>query len=156
MFINSENLYLPIMFQKLLFMASFFSLFGIGKSQDFQVGQVWYYESRAQEPNSRLQILKIDAISSTEKFIHIAVEDLKIATSDEGKFVDRIGHLPMSEAALRKSVVKMVSKKEPLPDFHEGYGMWREAFDVGKAGVFEVSVLEAVQFVEETYSQNGL
>ncbi|MET3732007.1 hypothetical protein ABID46_001591 [Moheibacter stercoris] len=29
-------------------MASFFSMFGIGKSQDFQVGQVWSYESRAQ------------------------------------------------------------------------------------------------------------
>lgn len=137
-------------------MASFFSLFGLGKSQDFQVGQVWSYETRAQEPNSRLQILKIDAISSTEKFIHIAVVDLKIATSEVGKFVDRIGHLPMSEEALRKSVVKLVSKKEPLPDFQEGYAMWREAFDAGKAGAFTVSVAEAVQFVEETYRQNEL
>jgi hypothetical protein len=137
-------------------MASFFSLFGIGKSQDFQVGQVWSYETREQEPNSTLQILKIDMISETEKFIHIAVVDLKIASSEEGKFVDRIGHLPMSETALRKSVVKLISKNESLPDFHEGYGMWREAFDAGKAGVFEVSVAEAVQFVEESYKQNGL
>lgn len=137
-------------------MASFFSLFGIGKSQDFQVGQVWSYKTRKQEPNSRLQILKIDVISSTEKFIHIAIVDLKIATTEEGRFVDRIGHLPLSEVALRKSVVKLISNKEPLPDFHEGYGMWRKAFDAGKAGVFEVSVSEAVQFVEETYKQKGL
>jgi hypothetical protein len=137
-------------------MASFFSLFGIGKSQEFKIGQVWSYETRDQEPNSRLQILKIDVISETEKYLHIAVVDLKIATSEVGKFVDRIGHLPMSEVALRKSVLKLVSKNEPLPDFHDGYGMWREAFDAGKAGVFEVSVAEAVQFVEGSYRQNGL
>lgn len=137
-------------------MASFFSLFGIGKSQNFKVGQVWSYKTRGQEPNSTIQILKIDSISTKDKFVHIAIGDLKIATTEEGRFMDKIGHLPMSEVALRKSVVKLISKKEPLPDFHEGYGMWREAFDAGKAGVFEVSVAEAVQFVEETYKQNGL
>lgn len=136
-------------------MASFFSLFGIGKSQDFQVGQVWSYETRNQEPNSTLQILKIDEISSTEKFVHITVVDLKIPKSKEGEFAEFIGHLPMSEESLRKSVVKLVSKKEPLPDFQEGYGIWKEAFDDGKAGAFDVSVAEAVQFVEETYKQNG-
>lgn len=137
-------------------MASFFSLFGIGKSQNFKVGQVWSYKTRGQEPNSMIQILKIDSISTKDKFVHITIGDLKIATTEEGRFLDKIGHLPMSKVALRKSVVKLISKKEPLPDFHVGYGMWREAFDAGKAGVFEVSVAEAVQFVEETYKQNGL
>lgn len=137
-------------------MASFFSMFGIGKSQDFQVGQVWSYESRAQEPESTLQILKIDSISATERYIHIAVKDLKIAKSVDGEFAETIGHLPMAESSLRKSVLKLVSKKEALPDFEEGYEMWREAFDVDEAGVFKISVAEAVQFVEDAFKQNEL
>ncbi|MET3732006.1 hypothetical protein [Moheibacter stercoris] len=62
----------------------------------------------------------------------------------------------MAESSLRNSVLKLVSIKEPLPDFEEGYAIWLEAFDAGKAGAFEVSVAEAVQFVEDAYKQNGL
>lgn len=137
-------------------MASFLSMFGIGKSQDFQVGQVWSYESRAQEPESTLQILKIDSISATERYIHIAVKDLKIAKSVDGEFAETIEHMPMFESSLRNSVLKLVSKKEALPDFEEGYEMWREAFGACNAGAFEVSVAEAVQFVEDAYKQNRL
>jgi hypothetical protein len=37
-----------------------------------------------------------------------------------------------------------------LPDFLEGYMQWRDAFDRGKAGVFQISVAEAIDRLENS------
>jgi len=39
-----------------------------------------------------------------------------------------------------------------LPDYEEGYGMWRKAFEAGKAGIYTITVAEAVDVMEATRS----
>jgi len=57
-------------------------------------------------------------------------------------------HLPFSEAAIEKSVTALLADSAPLPAFEDGYREWRTAYEAGEAGVFTVSVAEAVSFIE--------
>ena len=43
--------------------------------------------------------------------------------------------------------------KVDLPDFEEGYGMWRKAFDAGNAGAYSITVAEAVEVMEKTLNR---
>ena len=121
-----------------------------GQKDKFEVGQIWQYKTRTNEPNSTLQILKIDKIKN-EEIIHIYVSGLKLKNPNkEDGISSEIGHLPISKDAFSKSVTKLVSIEKKIPDFIEGYTLWKNAFDNGNAGSFNVSVSEAVDFVEES------
>jgi len=124
------------------------------KDEKFEVGQVWTYETRTGEENSTIQILKIDKYENQEAFIHVSVEGLKLKNPKiESGVSEDIGHLPFSRKSLNESVTKLVSNKEELSDYKDGYNAWKEAFEKEKAGVFSISISEAVEFVESTLNQ---
>ncbi len=54
----------------------------------------------------------------------------------------------VTAAALEKSGLKLLKEKVDLPDFEEGYQMWRQAHDAGKAGAFSVTVAEGIGAME--------
>jgi hypothetical protein len=56
--------------------------------------------------------------------------------------------MPFSESAIDKSVTTMVARTTTLPEFESGYREWRTGFDEGRAGVFTISVAEAVGHTE--------
>ena len=117
----------------------------------FKVGQIWDYQNRTGEEISKITILKVEKYYGKEIVIHIYVNGLKIKNELRSNGVsDDIGHLPMSKESLNKSVTKLISENNNLPDFKEGYENWKEAFDNKKGGIFTINVSEAVQFVEET------
>lgn len=117
----------------------------------FKVGQIWDYQNRTGEENSKITILKVEKYHEKEIVIHIYVNGLKIKNELRPNGVsDDIGHLPMSKESLNKSVTKLISENNKLPDFKEGYENWKEAFDNKKGGIFTISVSETVKFVEET------
>jgi len=89
---------------------------------DFSVGQVWKYKTRSHEDES-------EAPGGKTTFI---------------------GHLPYSEQALGESVTELVGTADSLPDFEDGYKLWKSAFDDGEAGVFEVAVSEAIEGVQQS------
>ena len=116
----------------------------------YKAGQVWKYKTRQSEPNSVLKILKVEYYSDTSIVIHIAVENVHIrnVTSPSG-FNDRIPHLPLSEQALDSSVVKLIDENATLPEFQEGYNIWKRS----KGGVFTVTVAEAVDLAEQALNK---
>lgn len=121
-------------------------------SKQFSVGQIWKYKTRPQEPESLLTIVAIDS-DLEEGFgdiIHVYISDVNIPNpkAPQGK-TSFIGHLPYAESSLAESVTKLVRTESSLPDFKEGYQLWREAFESGEAGVFEVAVAEAIAGVEQ-------
>ena len=59
----------------------------------------------------------------------------------------RIPHLPFAESAIEQSVTTLERESGPVPDFAEGYRLWREAFDAGKGGVFSIAVADAFDAV---------
>jgi len=113
---------------------------GIGRLS-FAPGQVWRYATREGEEQSRVHILRIDTHPKTgHEIVHIAISGARTS----------IGHAPISRDALERSGLSLEAKSAPLPDFEEGYRIWRDDFDAGNAGVFTVSVAEIVDFIDNT------
>ncbi|HKV33192.1 MAG TPA: hypothetical protein VJP89_02615 [Pyrinomonadaceae bacterium] len=120
----------------------------------YKVGQKWSYQARAGEEDSYLIIVKIDKDTKLGNIIHIALSGLKIKNrrSPDG-ISDQINHMPFSEVALNKSGLKLLKEKIDLPDFEEGYQIWRKDFDAGRAGIYSITVAEAVKVMETALNQ---
>jgi hypothetical protein len=117
----------------------------------FKVGQIWNYDTRIGEENSTFEILKIEKYDSAGIVIHIYVNGLKIKNPNkQGGYSEYIGHLPFSKDAVLKSVTTIVSEKNKLPDYKEGYETWKEAFDKKEGGVFSITIKDVVKYVDET------
>lgn len=118
----------------------------------YKVGQVWSYKTRRDEKKSSFIVVKVESHPKLGNIIHIALRDLKLRKPD-GNFIEAAGHLPFAEEAINKSAVKLLREKEDLPEYEEGYGRWREAFDAGQAGVYTITIAEAVSVMETTLNQ---
>ena len=123
---------------------------------EFKEGQVWSYRTRPQEPESTLQILRIEKYENDWEVIHICVHGLKMenAENPDSPFHE-ISHMPFSPDALKECVESVVGHSD-LPDFHEGYDAWKEEHDKGNAGAFTVSVGETVEMMEETLKSGDM
>lgn len=118
----------------------------------YKAGQVWSYKTRPDEKKSTFIVLKVENHPKFGNIIHIALRDLKLRKPG-GDFIEAAGHLPFAEEAINKSAVKLLKEEDVFPDYEEGYGLWREAFEAGRAGVYTITVAEAVDAMEKTLSQ---
>jgi hypothetical protein len=120
----------------------------------YKAGQVWSYKTLPNETKSTFIVVKVENDPKLGNIIHIALRDLKIKNprSADG-ITDTMNHLPFAEEAITKSAVKMLKEKADLPDFEEGYGLWREAFDQKRAGVYTITISEAVDVAEKSLNQ---
>ncbi len=134
-------------------------LFGCGedkkvKDDQFAVGQVWHYETRAGESGSTLTIVKLDQDDTLGMIVHVYIQGVRVKSrSAPSGFSEVIHHMPFSKEALAKSVTEKVEQVEKLPDFMEGYEQWHEAFTSGKGGIFTIPVKEAVAYIEQVMNQ---
>jgi hypothetical protein len=113
----------------------------------YRAGQVWRYATRPGEEGSTLLIQRVERDEKLGTIIHVSVAGLNLRGTAGTK--SEIGHMPFAETAITRSVVNLVSEGES-PRTSQGYTLWRQAFAEGKAGVFTISVAEAVSFVEQT------
>jgi hypothetical protein len=111
----------------------------------YQPSQIWSYHTRPGEEDSRLTILQIDAFG-TERIVHIRVDGFSFP-GPKGKPIHTIPHMPVFEEAIDRSVVSLLETGAPLPEYQEGYNLWREAFDQGAAGAFRITVAEAIEAI---------
>ena len=118
----------------------------------YKVGQVWSYKTRPNEKKSSFIILKVENHPKLGNIVHIALRGLKLKKPN-GDFIETAGHLPFAEEFINKSTIKLLKEKAELPDYEEGYGLWREAFEAGKAGVYTITIAEAVEVMEATLNQ---
>jgi hypothetical protein len=117
----------------------------------FKVGQVWKYSSRLGEESSTLTILKIEKYEKSDIIIHIRVDGIKLYNpSAASGYSDLIGHMPFSEKAISKSVTELVEQNNNLPDFSEGYNLWKEAWESGKGGYWTIDLKEAIEGMDKT------
>ena len=98
----------------------------------YQVGQVWRYRTRPGEEDSRLTILKIEAEDSGKIIIHVRIDGLVTSTMG-GQPMPEIPHLPTTPDDLDDTVIEVVDHIESVPDFSDGYSMWRSDRDDGYA-----------------------
>ncbi|MCB2407059.1 hypothetical protein [Hymenobacter lucidus] len=119
----------------------------------FQVGQVWEYRTRPTETDSLLTVVKVELQHGTAVVVHVHVDGLMLKPTDlTATPGTTASHLPFSEEALNASVTHVVRHDKVLPEFGEGYALWREAFLAGEAGTFSATVAEVLDFIESTFS----
>lgn len=137
--------------------ALFSGLFNSGGSpSSYAVGQVWEYRTREGESLSRLYIVHIDEHEKMGKIYHIYVDGVEIKNPHmDGGIQDVLPHAPVDEKTLELSLTKKVGMTKQLPDISEGYSVWKEAFDSGEGGVFNISVSQIIECIEQVVGQNA-
>jgi hypothetical protein len=116
----------------------------------FHAGEVWRYHTRPSEPDSIVIIVRVDEEPESGTVVHVFVDGLRVRNPrhPEG-FSGAISHMPFTESAMAASVTELLGQADALPPFEEGYESWRSAWDAGEAGVFTITVAEAVEVMEQ-------
>ena len=149
--ISTELGRVKIMFKQLVVgLISMFVFLNLSHAESFSVGQVWSYNTRPGEEKSKIIIVKIEMDKKQEKIFHIYVEGLQIQNRHlVGGIQNELPHAPISEKALKESVLRLEEVRKKLPDYTVGYGVWKESFDKGDGGVFTIPVAKIVQYIED-------
>jgi hypothetical protein len=117
----------------------------------YHAGERWSYKTRDGEEKSTLVIGSVEAAprekaTDGKTIVHISIEGLKLA-GPEGSVLDHIGHLPLSQEAVDRSVTALVGQNAvPASDYGAGYEYWKSA---GSGGVFGMTVKQAVNYYEQ-------
>lgn len=120
----------------------------------YKVGQAWSYRTRPGEERSYFIVVKVERDPKLGNIVHVAVRGLRMKNrhSPDG-YSDAVNHMPFSEEAIDRSAVKLLKESADLPDYMEGYRTWREAFDAGRAGIYTITLAEAVKVMETVLNQ---
>ena len=123
--------------------------------EKFRVGDVWEYQTRRGEERSRITILRVDESPEIGTIVHIGLDNVHFANCHGGPEPDAVPHMPFGRKALEASVKKRLASGQPLPSYEDGYQDWRDAYTQKHAGVYVVSVADAVSVAEKTF-QKGI
>jgi hypothetical protein len=123
--------------------------------EKFRVGDVWEYQTRKGEERSRATILRIDDSPELGIIVHIAVDNLHFTNCHGGPEPDAVPHMPFARKAVEESVKKRLAEGQPLPSYEDGYEDWKDAYTHRHAGVYVVSIADAVSVAEKTF-QKGI
>lgn len=120
----------------------------------YRAGQVWKFKPRPGEDGATLTVVRVESSKDLGVIVHVSVKGVHIRNPRApGGFSDTLQHGPFSEAAIAKSVTTLVGETKTLPAYEAGYREWRKAFDARKAGVFSITVAEAVGFMESAINR---
>ena len=101
----------------------------------YSAGQLWRYSTPKGLEDTRLLVLKVEALDN-EEVVHVTV----VGGGD-----GMAEHMPFSTDAIDRSVVDLVDDTYPPRNFEEGYLIWRKLFESGKAGIYRVTLGEALE-----------
>jgi len=101
-------------------------------------GQKWHYKALKGQEYTSILILKVEMIEAVE-IVHLTV------VGDDDSF-DAPIHMPFSIAAVEKSTLSLQSENNRLPEFQEGYEYWRKHYLDGKAGIYDITVADVLEF----------
>ena len=127
----------------------------------YQPGQEWSYKTRSGEDDSTLVICRVEAHPKMGTVIHISLRGLNIKNPlQKTGFSDVITHLPFTEDAIDKSVIKVLNKSTKLPediqeDFQQAYDDWCVAFEEGKATILGSTLAETLDYIENSINPNA-
>ena len=117
----------------------------------YKVGQKWGYKTRINENDSTFIIIKIDQFPKAGVVIHVAIEGLKVKNPHQREKICKVmPHVPFSKEAIDKSVIRLIEENLKLFFFMDGYDMWQKAFDRGEAGIYTITIAEAIETMEKT------
>lgn len=124
---------------------------GAALAENYEVGQVWSYQTRPEEPDSTLMILRIDNTSKLGQVIFVGLQNVRVK-HPSGRAFSSMSPLPFTKEALDKSVVKLVGKADKLMSSDFGYMKWKEVQRAGKQpSTYTTPVRDIVYRLENGY-----
>jgi hypothetical protein len=128
---------------------------GESVERQYAEGQVWTFRARAGEEGATLLINKVEEDPRLGAIYHISVFGVRLDNPRaSGGATTELPHFPVSRETLDKSCLELQGVREPNPEYLRGYGEWREVFDAGRAGVFDISVADIVDIVQSAIAQS--
>jgi len=122
-------------------------------STAYKTGQIWVVKS-GDYKGAKVIIVNVEDHPVQNHVIHIMVQGP--IQNLEGKVTSNVSHLPYSEEGLRKSNLKLSRKNADVPDeWREGYEIWNAEASKGKAGIFTITVPEAIDFAFQQMPQQS-
>lgn len=123
---------------------------GRASASGFRAGQVWSFKARSGERGATLTVLLVERLPGIGEVVHFRLDGLHVRSPENpGGFADSIDHLPINGEALARSVTTLVRDEEPLPDFMDDVRAWRRLVATRRAGVYNMTVAEIVEFIEQ-------
>lgn len=120
-----------------------------------ETGQLWTFPETDDAPPLLVTIGTIDnAESLGADAANPAVLSVSLVPVDEARELGwpNVDHCPVSQASFTGGEFVM-DDVSPAMGFDEGYGVWREAFDAGNAGVFSLSPSAAYAEIVRLYAE---
>ncbi len=124
------------------------------RDSKFHVGDVWEYQTRPGEEHSLLTITRVDESPELGIIVHVSADRVRLVNCHGGNEPDNIQHMPFARKALDASIKnKVARKKQVSADYDQAYEEWRSAYVKNKAGIYVVSVADAVDIAETTFRE---
>jgi hypothetical protein len=123
---------------------------------DYAEGQVWTYDHRPGEDGSRVVIRKIGVEPDDGEVFHVSILGVKLRNHRlPGGAQPAMHHAAVLRTTLDKSLRELTAASDEDPAWENGYAVWRQAYDNGDAGVFELSIAEILGYIEMVVAASG-
>lgn len=123
---------------------------------DYAVGQSWTYRTRPGEEGSRVAIRRIDHEPEDGAVFHISILGVKLRNHRvPGGMQPAMNHAAVSRMTLDASLVAADGEADADESWRDGYAVWRQAYDNGDAGIFEIPISEILGYIEMVVAVSG-
>lgn len=118
--------------------------------------QAWTYHARPGEEASRLMIRRIDIEPEDGEIFHVSLLGVRLRNHRvPGGLQPAMHHAVMTRSALDKSVREMIGEADADEAWKDGYAVWRQAYDNGDAGVFDIPAEKILGYIEQVVAASG-
>jgi hypothetical protein len=123
---------------------------------DYAEGQVWTYDHRPGEDGSRVVIRKIGVEPEDGEVFHVSILGVKLRNHRvPGGAQPAMHHAAVLRTTLDKSLRTLTPATDADTAWEDGYAVWRQAYDNGDAGVFELTIAEILGYIEMVVAASG-
>lgn len=123
---------------------------------DYAEGQAWAYHSRPGEEASRIMIRKIETEPEDGQVFHVSILGVKLRNHRvPGGAQPAMNHAAVLRTSLDASVVSADGEADNDEAWRDGYAVWRQAYDAGDAGVFDLPVADILGYIEKVVAASG-
>jgi len=113
----------------------------------YRMGQRWRVVARPHESRATATVLELEPSERDGVLVHVQVDGIQLRTP--GGTLERIGHLPLTAAALDASVVDLEADYSPPPgDYRAALDKWRAGYQEGRWPAITTSVRDGVDLTE--------
>jgi hypothetical protein len=123
---------------------------------DYAEGQAWTYRTRPGEEASRVMIRRVDIEPEDGEVFHVSILDVKLRNHKvPGGSQPAMHHAAVLRGTLDASLLQADGDADTDETWLNGYDVWRQAYDNGDAGVFDLTVAEILGYIEKVVAASG-